>query len=244
MNFRIPAILCLSLFIHAKKSFTQSRVEDSSLRQSAYLHTASVYYDQLGDQSVLNNGSRYEKYPYPFRLGSAYYPYDKFTPGSVVYDGITFDSFSLLYDELQQFLVILKDGYELQLVNERISTFTIAGHIFLRLSADSVNNGIPATRFYEELYQGPSRILKATYKNIQEDAFITDGIPKFMVSREDYFIKRDNRYVHVKYMEQLPDIFTNHKKELRRFIEKNNLHGEVKENMLIQVAVYYDQLAK
>ena len=195
MSFRSSAFWCLWFLFSVIQTYAQSKAEDSILRHAAYLHTASVYYNQTGDQSSLYNGSRYEKYPYRFRLGTAYYPSDKFATGSVIYDNIQFDSVSLLFDELQQALVLSKDGYELQLVSERISKFTIEGHEFLRLFADSTHAGIPVTRFYELLYQGPSQVLKATYKSIREEAFSADEIPRYMVSREDYFIKMGNVYV-------------------------------------------------
>ena len=244
MILRIPALLSLTLIFHIEKAFTQSTPEDSILRRSAYQHTAVFYYEQLGDQTVLNNGSRYEKYPRPFRLGSAYFLTDQFTTGSVVYDGISFDSVSLLFDELQQLLVLRKDGYDLQLVSERISAFTISGHAFLRLSAGSAHPGLPGTRFYEVLYSGPSRILKLTDKTIQEEAFLTEGIPKYMVTRDDYYMKWGKVYVQVNSKDRLLELLKDHKKEIRRFIEKNQLGWEDKEILLVRVAGYYDQLVK
>jgi hypothetical protein len=244
MNVGLPAVLCLMVFTYAPKAFTQSGTEDSLLRRSAYLRTAAIYQDQIGDQSSLNNGTRYEKYPYPFRLGTAYYPSDAYLPGQVVYDGVSFDSVLLLYDALQQVLVALKDGYSLQLISEKISSFNIAGHLFVRMMADSAESGIPATRFYEILYPGNSRVIKLIRKNIHEEVFSTEGIPRYMVAEDEYYVRRKNRFMRVKFMSDLPDIFLDHKKEVKRFIEKNNFQQENLEMNLVRVAGFYDQLVQ
>jgi hypothetical protein len=244
MKFGLPGIVCLSFFIYAQKAFAQPRSLDSMMHQAAYAHSASVYQNQQGDQSPLNNGVRYEKYPHPFRLGSAYFPSDQFARGSVVYNGIFYDSVLLKYDDLQQFLILLKDGYELQMINERVSSFDIGENEFLRLMADSTHSGIPATGFYELLYDGPSRVLKQTIKYIREETFATEGIPRYMVTDEVYYIRRGQVYIRVKTVGSLPNIFSDHKKELKHFIEKNNLQDDNMGNVLIQVADYYDKLVK
>jgi len=244
MIFRYSAVFCFWFLFPVKQAFTQSTAEDSSLRQAAYQHTVSIYDNQLGDQSLLYNGSRYEKYPYNFRLGTAYYPYDRFAVGSVTYDNIQFDSVPLLFDELQQVLVLNKDGYELQLISERISTFTIEGHVFLRLAADSIHAGIPVTRFYELIYPGPSQVLRATSKSIREEAFNADEIPRYMVTQEDYFIRQGNLYLQVKSVGRISELFTSHKNEIRQFVDSNNLNSDDKVNALIRVAGYYDKIAK
>ena len=244
MTFGLPGIFCLSFFIYAEKAFTQPRSIDSTMHGTAYAHSTSVYQTQQGDQSPLNNGVRYEKYPRPFRLGSAYFPSDQFTSGSVVYNGIFYDSVMLKYDDLQQCLILLKDGYEMQMINERVSSFDIEGNQFLRLMADSAHSGIPVTGFYQLLYDGPSRVLKRTTKYIREETFATDGIPRYMVTDEAYYIRRGQVFIRVKTMESLPNIFSDHKKELKRFIEKNNLQDDNMGNALIRAIDYYDKLVK
>jgi hypothetical protein len=244
MKFGLPGILCLSFFIYAEKAFTQPRSLDSTMHRSAYAHSASVYQNQQGDQSPLNNGVRYEKYPHPFRLGSAYFPSDQFTRGSVVYNGIFYDSVTLKYDDLQQFLILLKDGYEMAMINERVSSFDIGGNTFLRLMADSAHSGIPATGFYQLLYDGPSSVIKRTTKYIREETFATDGVPRYMVTDEAYYIRRGQIFMRVKTVESLPNIFSDHKKELKRFIENNNLQDDNMGDMLIRVTDYYDKLVK
>ena len=142
--------------------------------------------------------------------------------GSVVYDGIRFDSLALLYDDLRQLLVFKKDAYLLQLVNQRVSGFQIAGHHFVRLEAGNSNPGIPVTGFYEILYPGRSEVLKVTIKNITGCASITEGMIHFIESSDAYYVKSGNTFIRVRSRRDLLMFFRGMKRKFRSLSKRIN----------------------
>ena len=66
VNFVV--VLCFAIQVSG-----QSKQEDSIIYQTALSHTLTVYYDQLGDQSRLFNGSLYQGYDHVYREGNPYF---------------------------------------------------------------------------------------------------------------------------------------------------------------------------
>jgi hypothetical protein len=246
MKFRLTAVFPFIVFTISMQADAQSPQEDSLLCQTAISNTISIYKNQLGDQSPLYNGSRYSTTGFIFRTGSPYFLSDSFSRGSVVYDGILFDSLNLLYEDLRELLIVKNDNYLLQLVNQKISSFTISDHSFIRLTADSSSSGIPKTGFYEVLYNGHSQVLKKTYKTIIEEPSVYENtVIRHIDVGYNYYIKIGNGYKRVKSDGELIDLLTGHRKEIQKFIKKNKLKfRRDKENVLIRVAWYYDQISK
>jgi hypothetical protein len=201
----------------------------------------------LGDQSPFYNGSRYSPTGFIFRTGSPYFISDSFNLGSVVYDGILFDSVYLMYEDMRELLVARNNNnYLLQLVNPRVSSFIISGHSFIRLTADSLYRGIPKTGYYEILYPGRSQILKKTFKSIREEPSVDENtIIRYIEERDDYYIRIRGSYQRVKSKTELLTLLHDHQKEIQKYIKKNKQNfRRSRENLLIMTAEYYDQIAK
>jgi len=240
-----PFVFSLAILFFGKRVSAQSIPEDSTLFQTAISNTYSIYYRQLGDQSPFFNGSHYANIGFTFRMGSPYFLSDHFSRGSVVYDGILFDSLSLLYEDLRQLLVAKNESYLLQFVSQRITSFTVAGHAFVRLVADSSHKGIGKTGFYEIIYAGQSQVLKETDKNIVEVPSANEGMLRDINGVDNYYVKIANEYMRVRSGSDLPKIFHAHQKEVQRFIKKNKLNfRRNKEDTIVQAAIFNDQTAK
>lgn len=220
--------------------------QDSIFYQTAVTNTIAIYKKQLGDQSPLYNGSHYSPIGYVFRTGSPYFISGSFNPGSVVYDDILFDSVYLLYEDLRELLVLRNNNYLLQLVNQRVSSFIVSGHSFIRLTADSLHAGIPKTGYYEILYPGRSQLLKKTFKVITEEPSVDENTVIWHIQKtEGYYIKIAGAYEHVKSKTELLALMHDHQKEIQKYIKKSNLSfRKNREDLLILTAKYYDQIAK
>jgi hypothetical protein len=221
--------------------------QDSIFYQTAVTNTISIYKKQLGDQSPFYNGSRYSPTGFTFRTGSPYFISDSFNLGSVVYDDILFDSVYLLYEDMRELLVSRSNNnYLLQLINQRVSSFIISGHSFIRLTADSLHPGIAKTGYYEILYPGRSQILKKTFKTIIEEPSVYENtVIRHVEETESYYIRIAGSYHHVKSQTELLTQIHDHQKEIQKYIKKTKLNfRKNRENLLVLAAVYYDQMAK
>ena len=245
MTRRLCIFCLLTAFLFPISLPAQSAAEDSILYQSAYVHTLDVYYRQLGDQSPLYNARLYPGYGFPFREGIPYFLSGEFRQESVVYNGIQFDNVPLLYDDLTGVIISRDQGYWVQLLNERVSSFTISGHHFIRIPADSLNNGMPATGYYEVLYHGHSTVFKKTIKRIKEELSPAEGILRSIDQTDRYYIRMGEAYFPVKSKRELLKIFSDHRKQVQQFMRKKKLkYRKAKEEALVQVTAYYDQLTK
>jgi len=246
MKSGLTAVFPLIVFIISNSAIAQSGQDDSIFYQTAVSNTITIYKMQLGDQSPFYNGSHYSPTGFVFRTGSPYFLSDSFSRGTVVYDDLPFDELNLLYEDLRELLVSKNDNYLLQLVNQRISSFTISGHSFIRLTADSLHARIPKTGFYEILYPGRSQVLKKTYKTIVEEPSVYENtVIRHIEESQNYYIKIGNSYKRVKSNGELLELMHDHQKEIQKFIKKSKLNfRKNRENVLVQVAGYYDQIAK
>jgi hypothetical protein len=245
MKFGLPALFFFIAFLQSDDSSAQLQQEDSNFYQTALAKTLAVYYHQLGDQSQIFNGIIYSGYDHSFQKGSPYFLSDKPLPGSVVYDKVSYPDLMLSFDQFNQVVVMEDQAYRLKLINERISSFEIAGFSFILKYADSANRGIPSKGFYEILYDGgPSQLLKRTTKEQRESLVASVGVLYYMDEFDNYYIRHKNTYFPVNTKSQLLEVMGDHKKEVQRFIRKNKLNYRTdKDNTLKQVAAYYDQLA-
>ena len=134
---------------------------------SSFADAASVYTNTIGTNMHLFNGSEYVDYDRritgnPF-FGSLY-----FTNGSIVYDDISYSDVKMIYDILNDDVVIKNyTGLALLLVKEKISAFNFAGHYFTKIIADSTTSGIK-TGFYDVLYDGSTKLLAKRKKELTE----------------------------------------------------------------------------
>jgi hypothetical protein len=230
--------------VHPAKA--QTAQEDSIFYQTAITNTLSIYKKQLGDQSPIYNGSRYSPTGFIFQSGSPYFISDTFNEGSVVYDDILFDSVYLLYEDMRELLVSRNTNYLLQLVNQRVSSFIISGHSFVRLTSDSFKTDVPKAGYYEILYPGRSQLLKKTLKNIIEEPSVYENtVIRQIEETENYYIRMGGSYQRVKSKSELLALMHDHQKEIQKYIKKVKLNfRNNREDLLIRTAEYYDQIAK
>ena len=225
----------------------QTAHEDSIFFQTAVTNTISIYKKQLGDQSPLYNGSRYSPTGFIFHTGSPYFISDSFNLGSVVYDHILFDSVYLMYEDMRELLVFRNHtDYLLQLVNQRVSSFIISGHSFIRLTADSLYPGIPKTGYYEILYPGRSQLLKKTFKIIIEEPSVYENtVIRHIEETADYYIRIGSSYHRIKSKADLLPLLYDHQKEIQKYIKKTKPDfRRTKESAFILTVEFYDQIKK
>ena len=247
MKSGLTAVFSLIVLNIIHPANAQTRQEDSLFYQTALTNTISIYKNQLGDQSPFYNGSRYSPTGLIFRTGSPYFISDSFRLGSVVYDNILFDSVYLFYEDLRELLVSRSnDNYLLQLINQRVSSFIISGHTFIRLTTDSLHSGIPKTGYYEILYPGRSQLLKKTFKTIVEEPSVYENtVIRHIEETESYYLRIAGSYQRVKSKSELLMLMRDHQKEIQKYIKKTKLnYRKNRENLLILTAEYYDQIAK
>ena len=149
MPRRLPYIL---LFCMLSLSLWAQSVDSSSRQDTSKI--VDIYYQSLGEQSPLYNGSQYIEYPFIIQDGHPFFGSQGFVDATIRFEGMTFDQVPALYDIVRDQLVILDYHryYKINLPADKIQQFELPGHTFIRLLHDSSNE--IKTGFYEQLYHG------------------------------------------------------------------------------------------
>ena len=239
-------LLIVSFFISTEKTAAQLSSDDSVFYQKAINNAIAVYHQSIGDQSGLYNGIQYIGYPFTFKEGHPFFYTPDLSAGSVTYDGVYYANVLLRYDEIAEVVIIQDSIHRLQLHSSRISRFTVANNTFIRIVKDSLGANLEKTGFYNLLYEGNTSVLKKEIKRIREEVQnTTDGVQRFIDEKKYYYIKKPNGYFTVNRKKDVFKILKDHKKEIQQYIKANDLSFKHdKDNLLIKVSAYYDQLTK
>ena len=244
--FMVLASIAISCTITPTVTNAQLNKTDSAFYQSAILNAINIYHASAGDQTALYNGSLYYGYPFRFKQGTPYFVADTvWIKGSVTYDGILYKDVTIEYDNLQDFVIVQDSLYWVQLNGKKVSEFTLLNRHFVRLEKNNVNKDIVTTGFYEVLYNGNVSIFRKDIKQIHEEASIVEGVERAVIVSSHYYIKKGDMIYPVSKESEITDILPDKKKEIRQFLKKNKLKfRKDKDNTLLQVAAFYEQLTK
>jgi hypothetical protein len=236
MPKRLPYILLLS--ISSLKLCAQG--VDSSSRQNAS-KILDVYYQSLGEQSPLYNGSQYIEYPFIIQDGHPFFGSQGFVNATIRFDGMTFDEVPTLYDIVRDQVVILDyhKYYKIILLADKIERFELDGHTFVRLQQDSLNE--IKTGFYEQLYQGNATLFAKREKKISQQ-YSNMEINNVVYTHSYYYIKKGDAFYPVTSKKSLLNSLKPKQKEVQQYLKKNNIKfKKAPEKAALMAVEYYDQ---
>lgn len=225
--------------------FGQSSADDSISFVKTLNNALAIYYQSAGDQSRLFNGTGYTGYPFVFAEGSPFFLTDKGLKGSIIYDKVEYQDVNLLYDDLMGAVIVLDENHRIQLSNDRISGFTMGNYKFVRIVHDSLSDTTPATGFYNMLYEGNLSVLKKEIKTIRIVYSFSQEMTRVIDLKTTYYFRNNKTYSSINDQKELLNFFPQRKKEIQHFIKTNKLNFKKDpDNLLVKVAVYYDQQTK
>jgi hypothetical protein len=246
IRFFLPIIFFLLPVKHTcAQSQSQSSDIDSISLAKTINNALAVYYLSAGDQSRLYNGTEYTGYPFTFAEGSPFFLTPQEQKGSIIYDYVEYGDVDLQYDEMMGVVIMQDANHRIQLSNERISRFTIGNYPFIRIVRDSLSHGVPETGFYNILYEGNLSVLKKEIKTIRQIYSYSQEITRVIDVKTNYYFRKNNDYTQINSQKELLNFFSDRKKEIQHFIKTNKLSFKKDtDNLLVKVAVYYDQQTK
>lgn len=247
MRFLIlTAISFTSLFFHPITAGCQSTTNNND--SVAIKNAINIYHEYLSPEPGLYNGSEYTYntyYPFVINEGDPFFFSKNFDTGAVYYNGVLYEKVPLLYDIIHG-EVLIRDPSRiniLRLNDKYISWFRLYNHTFQKLYRDSASANPLNTGFYAALYRGKTSLYKSVSKIFKENSASFQGLNKYTVETDEYFIKKNNDYFRVKNKKQLLNILSDRKKEVNQYMKKNRLKfKKAMEYTLINVVAYYDQL--
>ncbi len=244
---RLTVFLIALLFLSGSTpfAFSQSVPADSALVQQSVAQAYARYRADMHTQSHLYNGSEYVDYD-NYIDGHQYFESDEWEDGNVHYDGTLYRGVPLLYDVRFDQLITenLAGPLRIRLVSEKVRYFNLLGHTFVRIVADSTQQGGVRTGFYDQLYEGNVQVLARRAKLIHEQ--IASGrVERNFYGRDRYFIRKAGQFYPVKRKGSVLGVFDDRKKELQRFLREQKIrYKRDPESAMVQLARQYDALTK
>jgi len=241
------SILCFLSVITAGKLFGQAAPIDSAAVQNTTQQTIANFYIAIGQQSRLYSGHEYLPYERTIK-GNALYPPDAETwaSGEVNYDGLLYKGVPMMYDIYKDVVVVLLYNHfsMYTLLNERVHDFTLLGHHFVRVNADSLindNSGI-STGFYDQLYGGKIGVLARRIKTIQNSTNVANSLETYFISKTEYYVRKGNTYYKVGSQSSFLNVLKDKKPLLQKYIKDNNIQfRQDPEGAMASLAAWYDQ---
>src|ERR1044071_1942480 len=233
--FYIPLVCILSQTVRAQNA------GDTALNQNA-LNAINAYYQSLGEESPLYNGSEYIEYAYTLQEGHPFFKTPNFVNGNIDLDGMIFHDVPMLYDIVKDQLIIqdFQRVYKINLPADKVQQFFLMDHLFVRLVRD--NPADVKTGFYDQLYKGKIALLAKREKKILEK-YSNLQIGKVIISEDIYYIKKDGVYHTIKNRSSLLGVLKSKKKEVQQYLKTQNIKFKREpERAMIMAVKYYDQL--
>ena len=237
-----------AFFLNFPKVFSQNFALDTLRETEGFQQAVNLYHQYLSPETGLYDGSEYAYntyYPFIINEGHPFFQKKGFDTGSVFYNNIFYEKVPLLYDIINGELLTINPTkiYIIRLNGENIKWFTIYGRTFINLVKDSTSANPLNTGFYSALYKGKTSLYKKVSKIFKENSSAGQGLNKYVVEVNDYFIKKENGYFKIKNRKSLLNVLNNKKKEIGQFIKRNKLNlRKNKEEAFIRIVGYYDEI--
>jgi len=236
--------------IAAQKHSTDSSQSNTSLAAVINFHNAV-----LKENIHLYNGWQDPGYNH-LALGHPYFMADSVQVGNVSYDDTYYPDVSMLYNLVNDNVIIVqyavtrdttdseyKTTLRMDLVKNKIQSFSLPGHEFVRLHADSSAIGMPEG-FYERMYNGKTKLFVKRVKLYIEEVRGNELERRFDPITT-YYILKNGKYNTIRSKKSLLSLLKDKKNELSSFLRTNKKRFKKnKELMIFETTKYYDQLAK
>jgi hypothetical protein len=238
-------IFSLSFLLHFTVFFTAfpQAGQDTTFLASAVKKTIAAYQNGIGAQARLYNGSKYAEPEHTFEQHPYFLSID-WLPGDIVYDGESFENVSLMLDLNSGQLITehYSNGQSLQLVQEKVHSFRIAGHLFENIENDSVGNSLPGSGYYEILYGGKTSVAVKRQKLLHEE-IENASIEITFEEKNRYYIFKDSVFNQIKSKASLIKLLGDKKQQIKKLLRQKKLRmRDNREVIYKSVAEYYDGL--
>ena len=243
---KILALIHFCLAAGLPNAIGQLQQNDTSFFTSSINNAVSFYYRTVAENAGLYSGSEYT-------MSELFSPEDNKNVfflsvyqqnGSVLYKGILYQNIPLCFDIYHEDLVTIRysQNFRIRLNTDKVGSFDFAGHHFVSLRADSANNMPYGPGYYDMLFAGKTLVM-AKRRKIKLEKINTLGNTTIYQQNDHVFIVKDGVWFPVKSKRSVINAFGEGKKEMRKYIRKENVSFSSSfEAAVVNAAAHYDQI--
>jgi hypothetical protein len=237
----LPLLLCC--VVNSNTAAAQELSKDSLKNYPDLAYSVNLYYTAIGENAHIYNGYEY-MIPDSRIQGNPYFLTDAMVPANISYDEDDYQNIPVLYDIVRDLLVInrLDQNYKISLVSNKLNSFYLQNHNFVRMSRDSLHGVELDAGFYDRVYAGKSTVLVKRRKIIHEILEYSTSISRYQ-EQDLYYVKFGGQWVEVDSKASVLKLFKSKKSEIKSFLRKSKLKFKSDfEKTLVAASAYYDQL--
>ncbi|MBC7849871.1 MAG: hypothetical protein H7Y31_09045 [Chitinophagaceae bacterium] len=201
----------------------------------------SIYYENIRENAPFFNGAEYTGHGQGI-IGHAFFESDQPYRGWLEYDGVLYKNLDLRYDLIDD-AVIIKDysgNFYMRLNSNKIRAFGLGNYEFVQPSYGK--GDFEGAGFFQRVYNGTSTVLVKRRKQVVFRTTEEKSISSY-IQYNDYYVRSRNRYQVVEGNNSVLRAFSDHRSELKKFINNNKLNVRKQAELaLIRIASHYDQL--
>ncbi|MBS1526321.1 MAG: hypothetical protein JST19_11770 [Bacteroidetes bacterium] len=239
--------IVLAFAIIFSKSSAQEAQSDSAFLQNALSQTVDNFNTAMGEQARLYNGHEYLPYDRSIQGNALYPPAAKsLETGEITYDGFVYKKVPMMYDIYKDAVVVLlyNKFSMFSLLSERVSDFTLLGHHFVRVDADTLKDDKSGmtTGFYDQLYGGKTEVLAKRTKTIQNSTNSAIILETYFIEKNEYYVRKGKTYYKVGGKGSFLNVLKDKKALLQRYMKDQQIDYRANPELaMAQLAAYYDQ---
>jgi hypothetical protein len=227
-------VLCFLLCsAWAKSAFSQNTFSE--------LELSGIYSSEL---DIVNGNRWYYENNYK---GHPFFYDDDLFEGSVIFNGINFSQLTLTYELLNNELILIKEvgnqTRELILNENFVESFVLEGtgnsseYVFIRKKLP----GVEGEKYYHSVYNGETACY-IYHKKVINNRVTGNYLGEYLY-RPVLYIKRGDEFQGCNNKRTFLRLFEDQKKQIRKYIRRNNMHIDGKNpEDIAQVLKYYDSL--
>jgi hypothetical protein len=238
---RRRSFFSILFLLFGQSAFPQS--EDTAFVNRALRNTIKIYKEAIGGQAALYNGSKYLPPKQTFEQ-HPYFQSEDWLMGDVHYDGELFEHVPLMYDLFNFNSKLITEhsstGHAIELVPQKLSFFSLGGHRFEYIKADSASR--VKTGFYDIVYNGITKVVAKREKLFHERLSLS-SVELSYREKTRYFVRKNGNFYPAKNKASMLKILGDRKKDLKRFLKQQGASFfQNKESGFRNMATFYDTL--
>jgi hypothetical protein len=231
-------VFCLSIGLVCPCS--AQLIPDSVILKKSRENAMTLYHRTLEGNLRVYNGPEYTLYQ-STENEHPYFLTDRWAIGNVVYERESYSDIPLLFDIEKNLLVVFSPfkGVYLKLTSERVQSFDILGHHFVKRIQP--HDSVDRQAFYDVVYSGKTTLL-CLHNKVYSEKIEEKRLLKSFIETNKYYIVKHGEYIKIRNKKTAMRALLDKKAALKTFIKKSNLTRENQEAFLKGVVSYYDSL--
>lgn len=205
------------------------------------------YSNLLNSEAPIFNGRMYHSYGKLSDNGHAFFFNNRYTPGTIVYDGYIFNSVKMMYDLIRDQLVLQHfDGVtDIAVMSDHINSFSLHNHNYVHVRSDSTrNSNAIKAGYYDLLYEGKVALLAKRTKIVMEKVTKTE-VEKIVSQDDRYYLLKNSTYTSIRNKKALLALLRSTQSENQHFIKTNRLNFKKdKENAILKLVQFHDSIVE